>query len=113
VSRSDDRRAEPGGLNRAVHAKRRRPKGFDEKLLRIAEEVADDYLSFLARGDEETAKAFAARQNAGKAALAHIEALLKLADNGEEEAHRRMDEKLHLFDQARKDLDTDAGTAAD
>ncbi|MBY0335681.1 MAG: hypothetical protein K2X11_03665 [Acetobacteraceae bacterium] len=92
--------------------RRRRPPGFDEKLLRLAEEVADDYLAFLGRDNQEEAKDFAARQNAGKAALAHIEALLKLADTGEEEAHRRMDEKLALFTQARQEIgEDDDGTA--
>jgi hypothetical protein len=55
----------------------------------LVEKVAEEYARFL-RLDSEDAEAatkpFAARQAAAKSALAHLEALIKLADGGEDTA---------------------------
>jgi hypothetical protein len=72
---------------------RRRPKGFGIRLTETVAEVAADYLGFLraARGAEpEDAKAFAARHAAAKAALAHLEQLIKLAASCDAEAAERL-----------------------
>lgn len=72
---------------------RRKAKGFGIKLADTVSEVAADYLGFLraGRGEEmEDAKAFAARHAAAKAALAHLEQLIKLAASCDAEAAERL-----------------------
>lgn len=72
---------------------RRKTKGFGIKLADTVSEVAADYLGFLraGRGEEmEDAKAFAARHAAAKAALAHLEQLIKLAASCDAEAAERL-----------------------
>lgn len=69
--------------------RRRRDPRIQEKLDRLVEKVAEDYASFLRLSAEEAeacAKPFAARQAAAKGALAHLDALIKLADGGEDTA---------------------------
>ncbi len=50
--------------------------------------ILDDYRGFLSAGDAADAKAFAARHAAGKAALTHLDQLMKLGaeEPGEDEA---------------------------
>jgi hypothetical protein len=72
---------------------RRKSRGFGIKLADTVSEVAADYLGFLraGRGEEmEDAKAFAARHAAAKAALAHLEQLIKLAASCDAEAAERL-----------------------
>ncbi len=72
---------------------RRKTKAFGVKLADTVAEVAADYLGFLraGRGEEmEDAKAFAARHAAAKAALAHLEQLIKLAASCDAEAAERL-----------------------
>lgn len=55
----------------------------------LVERVAEDYARFLRLGEAEAeaaTKPFAARQAAAKSALAHLDALIKLADGGEDTA---------------------------
>jgi len=72
-------------------------------------EVAADYLAFLRapRADEpEDAKSFAARHAAAKAALSHIEQIIKLAADAPGDATADTDNLLHearhQMDQARE-----------
>jgi len=90
--------------------RRRRPPGVNVKLADAVAEVTADYLGFLraSRTNEpEDAKAFAARHAAAKAALAHIEQILKLASGSEEEAAERLTDAEALLTQARQQMDQD------
>lgn len=68
--------------------RRRKPRAQDLKLADLVPEVRADYAAFLrlSRGEEEDAKAFGARHAAAKAALAHLEQLIKIAGASEEAA---------------------------
>lgn len=93
--------------------RRRRPTGGHVKLSDAVAEVTADYLGFLraSRTNEpEDAKAFAARHAAAKAALAHIEQILKLAAGSEEEAAERLTESETLLTQARQQMGQDKTT---
>lgn len=80
----------------------RRPAA-DARLADAARLVAEDYLRFVASGewlDPEAAKAFAARQAAAKAALAHLELLRRVA-GGADDAREGLD-RAQLVAQARE-----------
>jgi hypothetical protein len=72
--------------------KRRRPSSLDEaQVAEATRGILDDYRRFLASapqdGEAGDSKAFAARHAAARSALAHLEQLLKLAgDNQDEDA---------------------------
>jgi hypothetical protein len=77
------------------------------KLSDAVAEVTADYLGFLRASrtqEPEDAKTFAARHAAAKAALAHIEQILKLASGSEEEAAERLTDAQALLAQARREL---------
>ena len=62
----------------------RRNAPLDADLTEAARLVLEEYRSFLQGDTEEDAKAFGARHAAARAALAHLEHVLKLArDSGE------------------------------
>ncbi|RYJ04444.1 MAG: hypothetical protein EON47_00330 [Acetobacteraceae bacterium] len=62
-------------------APRRRPRG-DQDLPTAAKLILRDYQDFIAGGaDDGEAKLFAARHAAARAALAHLEQVLKLAND--------------------------------
>ncbi len=64
-----------------------RRANFNAKLAEAAKLIAEDYLRFVSSADwqdPEAVKAFAARQAAAKAALAHLELLQKLAGDPQE-----------------------------
>jgi hypothetical protein len=62
----------------------RRNARLDADLTEAAQLVLEEYRSFLQGDTEEDAKAFGARHAAARAALAHLEHVLKLArDSGE------------------------------
>ncbi len=88
----------------------RRPPA-DPRLAEAARLIAEDYLRFVSTGDwldPEAAKAFAGRQAAAKAALAHLELLRKLAGDAEEP--REEDARAQLMAEAREATrDTDEG----
>jgi hypothetical protein len=93
--------------------RRRRPPGVPVKLADAVAEVTADYLGFLRASrtqEPEDAKAFAARHAAAKAALAHIEQILKLASGSEEEAADLVTETQSLLTQARRQMDLDRAT---
>jgi hypothetical protein len=74
-------------------------------------EVTADYLAFLRNGrpdEPEDAKAFAARHAAAKAALSHIEQIIKLAAGPPEETATETDTLLH---EARREMGRDDRTA--
>lgn len=96
--------------------RRRRPPGFNLRLAETVREVTADYVSFLRapRGAEpEDAKAFAARHAAAKAALAHLEALIKLAAECDEEAAVRMGGCERLLRETRREIEQEAGDDGD
>lgn len=66
--------------------RRRKAPAHDLKLADLLPEVRADYAAFLrtGRGEEEDAKAFGARHAAAKAALAHLEHLMKIAGGAED-----------------------------
>lgn len=68
--------------------RRRKARGTDLKLADLVPEVRADYAAFLrmTRGEEEDPKAFGARHAAAKAALAHLEHLIKIAGCSEDAA---------------------------
>jgi hypothetical protein len=87
--------------------RRRRPPGFNLRLAETVREVTADYVSFLRgpRGEEpEDAKAFGARHAAAKAALAHLEALIKLAAESDEAAAERLGGCERLLRETRREI---------
>jgi hypothetical protein len=84
--------------------RRRRPRRVDPQLAEAIQKVAQDYLRFLATasaGIDEDARSFAARHGAAKAALAHLEVLVKLAGETDEDAALRLTADLDLLAPAR------------
>jgi hypothetical protein len=66
--------------------RRRRPRGATPQLADALPSVTEAYIKFVAESDHDAdPKAFAARHSAAKTALAHIEQLLKLSGENEEE----------------------------
>ncbi len=66
-----------------MRGRRPSPASAPLPISELLKEVTADYLAFLRRGpgpEEEDAKAFAARHAAARAALTHLEALLKLGE---------------------------------
>ena len=92
--------------------RRRRPPGFNLRLAETVREVTADYVAFL-RGpraaEPEDAKAFAARHAAAKAALAHLEALIKLAAECDAAAAERMDSCERLLRETRREIGEEIG----
>ena len=73
------------------------------RLAAAAALIAEDYLRFLAGWDDaEQVKAFAARQAAARAALAHLELLQKLAGDPEEARASIGQVRQMLIEQARE-----------
>ena len=64
---------------------KRTPPLADADRDAVAQLILDDYRRFLSDPDADS-KAFAARHAAGKAALAHLDQLMKLGAPGEEAA---------------------------
>ena len=68
-----------------TRVKRTPPPLTEADRVAVARLILDDYRRFLSDPDAD-AKAFAARHAAGKAALAHLDQLMKTGVPGEEEA---------------------------
>ena len=68
-----------------TRAKRTPPPLADADRATVAQLILDDYRRFLSDPDADS-KAFAARHAAGKAALAHLDQLMKVGGPGEEAA---------------------------
>jgi hypothetical protein len=83
-----------------VSALARRRPAFEVELKEMAALILADYRRFVLGGepDEGVAKAFGARHTAGRAALAHLEQVAKLAGIGggaeEEAAARRISDSI-------------------
>jgi len=73
--------------------RRRRPPGWDLDLHALVRAVADEYAAFL-HDAEADPKSFGARHAAAKAALAHLESLMKLAEGGEAPAAEDVTQQL-------------------
>lgn len=89
--------------------RRRRKPSVTVRLEDAVAEVTADYLNFLraSRAEEpEDAKAFAARHAAAKAALSHIEQIIKLAETpvagAEGDTESLLHELRHQMDQDRE-----------
>lgn len=92
--------------------RRRRTPGFPLRLAETVKEVTADYVAFLRAprdAEPEDAKAFAARHAAAKAALAHLEALIKLAAECDQTAAERMGGCEQLLRATRSEIEQEAG----
>lgn len=92
--------------------RRRRTPAFNLRLAQTVREVTADYVSFLRgpRGEEpEDAKTFGARHAAAKAALAHLDALIKLAAECDATTAERMDGCERLLRETRREIGEEAG----
>ena len=76
--------------------RRRRPAEWDFDLHALVRAVAAEYAAFL-RDAEADPKPFGARQTAAKAGLAHLEAVMKLAEGGSASAAADVTEQLRAM----------------
>lgn len=87
--------------------RRRRPASWDLDLQALVRAVAAEYAAFL-RDAAADPKPFGARQAAAKLGLAHLEAVMKLAEGGDAGAADKVAEQLREMREAMaKDADRD------